>query len=83
MSDNNKDILASQDEYRYGFHDDIQAVLDTGKGLSEQVVRQISDEVTEEYEDLCKDEGLDPERNESALAFLDFKEDLFEESISN
>lgn len=42
MSDNNKDILASQDEYRYGFHDDIQAVLDTGKGLSEQVVRQIS-----------------------------------------
>lgn len=42
MSDNNKDILASQDEYRYGFHDDIQAVLDTGKGLNEQVVRQIS-----------------------------------------
>ena len=39
---NNSEILASQDEYRYGFHDDIQAVIDTGKGLNEQVVRQIS-----------------------------------------
>ena len=43
----------------------------------------ISDEVADEYETFCKDEGLNPERNESALAFLDFKEDLFEESISN
>lgn len=32
---NNSEILASQDEYRYGFHDDIQAVIDTGKGLNE------------------------------------------------
>ena len=39
---NNSEILASQDEYRYVFHDDIQAVIDTGKGLNEQVVRQIS-----------------------------------------
>ena len=48
-----------------------------------EFVRQISDEVADEYETFCKDEGLNPERNESALAFLDFKEDLFEESISN
>ena len=48
-----------------------------------EFVRQISEEVASEYETFCKDEGLNPDRNESALAFLDFKEDLFEESISN
>ena len=51
---NNSEILASQDEYRYGFHDDIQAVIDTGKGLNEQVVRQIS-AYKNEPEWMCED----------------------------
>ena len=50
---NNSELLASQDEYRYGFHDDIQAVIDTGKGLNEQVVRQIS-AYTNEPEWMCE-----------------------------
>ena len=30
------------DEYKYGFHDDVKPVFTTGKGLSEEVVREIS-----------------------------------------
>lgn len=39
----NKDVIASQDDYKYGFHDDnVKTVLETGKGLTEEIVRQIS-----------------------------------------
>lgn len=31
------------EEYKYGFHDDIKPVFTTGEGLSEEVVRQISE----------------------------------------
>ena len=64
-------------------YEDLCQQRQDGQITDVEFVRQISDEVTEEYENFCKDEGLDPERNESALAFFDFKEDLFEESISN
>ena len=40
---NENDVLSSQDEYKYGFHDDnVKTILETGKGLNEEVVRQIS-----------------------------------------
>ena len=45
MSENEKldDVLSSQDDYKYGFKDEnVVSVLDTGKGLSEEIVRQIS-----------------------------------------
>ncbi|MBR2067266.1 MAG: Fe-S cluster assembly protein SufB [Solobacterium sp.] len=44
MSEKNKDneAIYSQDHYKYGFHDDIESILDTGKGLNEEVVRKIS-----------------------------------------
>ncbi|MBO4359147.1 MAG: Fe-S cluster assembly protein SufB, partial [Erysipelotrichaceae bacterium] len=43
MADRRKeDAIYSQDDYKYGFHDDVESVVDTGKGLNEEVVRQIS-----------------------------------------
>ena len=37
------DIISSQDDYKYGFKDEnVKAVLDTGKGLTEEIVRKIS-----------------------------------------
>ena len=33
----------SQDDYKYGFHDDVESLIDTGKGLSEEIVRKISE----------------------------------------
>lgn len=39
----NTDVIAAQDDYKYGFHDDnVKTVLETGKGLTEEIVRQIS-----------------------------------------
>lgn len=67
----------------YPSYEDLCQQRQSGQISDVEFVRQISDEVTEEYEDFCKNEGLDSERNESALAFLDFQDDLFEESISN
>ena len=37
-----EDAIYSQDDYKYGFHDDIESIIDTGKGISEEVVRKIS-----------------------------------------
>ena len=43
MTENkNKDIFQSQDDYLYGFYDENTRLFDTGKGLSEEVVRTIS-----------------------------------------
>ncbi len=40
---NENDVLSSQDDYKYGFHDDnVKTILETGKGLNEEIVRQIS-----------------------------------------
>ncbi|MEE8807683.1 MAG: Fe-S cluster assembly protein SufB [Lactimicrobium sp.] len=39
----NNEAIYSQDDYKYGFHDDdVKAVFDTGKGLNEDIVRKIS-----------------------------------------
>ncbi|NMA05956.1 MAG: Fe-S cluster assembly protein SufB, partial [Acholeplasmataceae bacterium] len=43
MDDNKKKIDKIIGEYEYGFKTDIDALVDTGKGLSEAVVRRISE----------------------------------------
>lgn len=43
MTDKSNDAIYSQDDYKYGFHDDVVSVIDTGKGISEDVVRKISE----------------------------------------
>ena len=42
INENNKDIIGTQDHYRYGFRDEIDTVFQVKKGLSEEIVRQIS-----------------------------------------
>ena len=41
------EILHYDQEYEYGFHDDIQPVFSTGRGLTEEFVRAISKEKNE------------------------------------
>ena len=36
------EILHDDQEYEYGFHDDIHPVFSTGRGLTEEVVRAIT-----------------------------------------
>ncbi|MBR3250377.1 MAG: Fe-S cluster assembly protein SufB [Erysipelotrichaceae bacterium] len=42
MNTQNKDILDSQDDYKYDFKDRDVTIFNTGKGLSEDVIRAIS-----------------------------------------
>lgn len=37
-----EDAIYSQDDYKYGFHDDVESIIDTGKGINEEIVRKIS-----------------------------------------
>ncbi len=37
-----KDVLKTQDDYKYGFHDEDTSIYNTGKGLSEATIRAIS-----------------------------------------
>lgn len=46
-------------------------------------VTQQSDELTEDYERYCADGSLDPDSDTSALAFMAYRDELFEESLSN
>ena len=45
MSDSNlkNEAVFSQDDYKYGFHDRDISIIDTGKGLNEEIVRKISE----------------------------------------
>ncbi len=36
------DIVAKDQDYEYGFHDDIKPAYSTGRGLTEATVREIS-----------------------------------------
>ena len=42
MSKHEEDVLQSQDQYKYGFHDDDVSIYKTGRGLNEEVIREIS-----------------------------------------
>ena len=43
IDNKNNDAIYSQDDYKYGFHDDdVKTIYDTGKGVSEEIVRKIS-----------------------------------------
>ena len=46
-------------------------------------VTQQSDELTEDYERYCKEKLLDPNSEASAQAFMAYRDELFEESLSN
>lgn len=68
---------------KYPDYDTLREEYEAGNITAVDFVLQQSDEVTEDYHQFCKDEGLSPTSVESAKAFMDFREELFEESISN
>ena len=42
IDNRNNEAIYSQDDYKYGFHDKDISIIDTGKGLTEEIVRKIS-----------------------------------------
>lgn len=67
----------------YPDYDTLREEYETGNITAVDFVLQQSDEVTEDYYQFCKDEGLDSSATTSAQAFMDFREELFEECINN
>lgn len=42
MSNDAASIINNNDQYEYGFHDDVEPEYSTGRGLTEETVRKIS-----------------------------------------
>jgi len=66
----------------YPDYDTLREEFEAGNISAVTFVTQQSDEITEDYKQFCKDEGLDESRDTSAKAFMDFREELFESSLS-
>ncbi len=66
----------------YPDYDTLREEYEAGNISAVDFVTEQSDEMTGEYERFCKDENLDAFSDSSAKAFMEFREELFEESIS-
>lgn len=66
----------------YPDYDFLREQYEAGNISAVDFVLQQSQEVAEDYMRFCKDEGIDYNSKNAALAFMDFREELFEESIS-
>ena len=67
----------------YPDYDTLREQYEAGNISAVDFVTQQSDDVTEDFERFCKDENISPDKDSSALAFMDFREELFEDSVSN
>ena len=65
----------------YPDYDTLREQYEAGNISAVDFVIQQSPEITEDYNQFCHDEGLDPDSDNAAKAFMDFREELFEESI--
>lgn len=67
----------------YPDYDTLREQYEAGNISAVDFITQQSDDVTEDFERFCKDENISPDKDSSALAFMDFREELFEDSVSN
>ncbi len=70
-------------EKNYPEFDDLREQFEAGNISAVDFVTMQSDEMTEDYEQFCQDENLDSNSDFAAQAFMDYREELFEESLSN
>ena len=67
----------------YPDYDDLREQYEAGNISAVDFVTQQSDELTDEYEQYCKDMRLDADSDTSAESFMAYRDELFEESLSN
>jgi hypothetical protein len=66
----------------YGEEKTIEIMQEQKKGWLFYVSHN-TPELLEEYHEYCEDNNLDKEKEESASAFMDYREKLFEEALEN
>lgn len=67
----------------YPDYDDLVQMFQEGNISAVDFVTQQSDDITEEYEIFCRERQLDKHSITSAESFMDYRADLFEESLAN
>lgn len=70
-------------EKNYPDYDDLREQYQAGNISAVDFVTQQSDEITEEYMQYCMDQSIDPDCVTSAETFLLYRDELFEESVSD
>lgn len=68
---------------QYPDYDDLVQMFQDDNISAVDFVCQQSDDLTDEYERFCKDNDLDKDSDNAARAFMDYRADLFEESLNN
>lgn len=48
-----------------------------------EYINQYDEDVRDEYKQYCKDKGLDPESEDSALSFIEYYEDELDANMEN
>ena len=66
----------------YPDYDTLREEYQDGNISAVDFVTMQSDYMTQEYEKFCMDEGLSAMQDSSALAFMDYRQELFDESVS-
>ena len=67
----------------YADYDTLREEYEAKNITAVDFVTQQSQEMTEDYEFFCKDQGINPKSESSAIAFMAYQDALFEESRSN
>ena len=70
-------------EKNYPDYDLLREEHEAGNISAVDFVTQQSDELTAVYEQFCRDESLDKNSDSAAEAFMVYRDELFEESLSN
>lgn len=48
-----------------------------------EYINQYDEDVRDEYQQYCKDNGLDPEDEDSAMSFIEYREDEIDANMEN
>lgn len=70
-------------EKHYPDYDDLREQYQAGNISAVDFVTQQSEEMTKDYEQYCRDNSIDFGSDSSALAFMAYRDELFEESLSD
>lgn len=57
--------------------------MQNGEMTYVEYIMQHDEDVRDEYKQYCQDNGLDPESEDSAMAFIEYREDELDTSLDN
>ena len=64
-------------------YDELREQYEYGRISAVEFVTRQDEVMTRDYQDFCQRKDLDPGSESSALAFMEYREALFDENISN